>query len=99
IEVVGRDEELAAVRVFLDAARRAPAAFLLEGEAGVGKSTLWLAGVEYACGEGLRVLVSRPAAAESNLAYVGLGDLFEEVVADLLPALAPARRRAPEGAL
>jgi DNA-binding CsgD family transcriptional regulator len=72
---------------------------VLEGDAGIGKSTLWLAGVEHARSQGLRVLSSRPAEAEHGLAHVGLGDLFDDVLNDVLPALAPPRRRALEGAL
>ena len=40
------------------------AALVLEGEAGIGKSTLWLAGVEAARERGLRVLSARPAEVE-----------------------------------
>ena len=48
---------------------------------------------------GLRVLSSRPAEAERALAHVGLGDLFEGVLDDVLPALSAPRRRALEVAL
>ena len=98
-EVVGREEELASVRAFVDGADEGSAALVLEGEAGIGKSTLWLAGVEHAGAQGLRVLASRPAEAERSLAYVGLGDLFEDVLDDVLPALPAPRRRALEVAL
>jgi hypothetical protein len=46
-----------------------------------------------------RVLASRPAEAELSLAYVGIGDLFESALDDVLPRLSPPRRRALEGAL
>ncbi len=98
-EVVGREEELASVAAFVDEARDGPAALVLEGEAGIGKSTLWLAGVEHARAQGLGVLSARPAEAERSLAYVGLGDLFEDVLDDVLPALTPPRRRALEIAM
>src|SRR5215212_5050019 len=98
-EIVGRDEELASVHVFIDQARQGPVALVLEGEAGIGKSTLWLAGVEHARARGLRVLSSRPAEAERGLAHVGLGDLFEDVLDDVLPRLSVPRRRALEVAL
>ena len=48
---------------------------------------------------GLRVLTSRPSEAERGLAHAGLGDLFEDVLDDVLPSLAPPRRRALEVAL
>jgi hypothetical protein len=66
---------------------------------GIGKTTIWLAGVEAARERGLRVLVSRPAEAERELAHVVLGDLFEGVLDDVLPALAAPRRHALEFAL
>jgi DNA-binding CsgD family transcriptional regulator len=98
-EIVGREAELACLNGFIEAVRGAPAAVLLEGEAGIGKSTLWRAGVERARAAGLLVLSSRPAEAERGLAHAGLGDLLEDVIDDVLPALSMARRRAMEVAL
>jgi DNA-binding CsgD family transcriptional regulator len=98
-EIVGREEELGSLRAFLGAVREGPAALVIEGDAGIGKSTLWLAGVEHAHAQGWRVLSSRPAEAEHGLAHVGLGDLFEDVLDDVLPALSVPRRRALEVAL
>jgi len=100
-DVVARAEELTVLDAFLD--RRVgvggPVALALEGEAGIGKSTLWLAAVEGARERGFRVLSSRPAESERGLAHAGLGDLFDGVLGDVLPALAPPRRRALEVAL
>jgi predicted ATP-dependent serine protease len=56
VDVVGREEELAALDAFVGRAEGGPAALVLEGEAGIGKSTLWLAGVEHARTRGWRVL-------------------------------------------
>jgi hypothetical protein len=98
-EVVSREEELASVHAFISAAGAGSAALVIEGDAGIGKSTLWLAGIQHARGRGLRVLSSRPAEAECGLAHVGLGDLFEDVFDDVLPALSAPRRRALELAL
>src|SRR5215217_3883602 len=101
LELVGRDEELGALSAFLD--RRAegegPFAISLEGEAGIGKSTLWHAAVEEACRRGRRVLSARPAESERGLAYAGLGDLLDGVLEDVLPELSAPRRRALEVAL
>jgi DNA-binding CsgD family transcriptional regulator len=98
-EIVGREAELGSLYGFVDDLRGGPTAFVLQGEAGIGKSTLWLATVEYASTQGLRVLSSRPAEAERSLAYVGLTDLFEDTVDDVLPVLTLPRRRALEVAL
>ncbi|MGZ4394143.1 MAG: AAA family ATPase, partial [Gaiellaceae bacterium] len=98
-EIVGREEEFSALRAFIGDVEEGPAALVLEGEAGIGKSTLWLAGVEQARASGLRVLSARPAEAERSLAHAGLGDLFDGALEQVLPALAPPRRRALEGAL
>ena len=99
-EVIGRNDEIKQLRAFLDAeAIDGPRALVLEGEAGIGKSTLWLAGLELAQERGLRVLSSRPAEAEQDLAFAGLGDLLEGLMDEVLPALPPPRRHALEVAL
>jgi DNA-binding CsgD family transcriptional regulator len=84
-EVVGRDEELDVVRAF--PAGEGSVALLLEGEAGIGKTTLLREAVDAALAAGACVLIARPAAAESELAFSGLGDLLagvlERVVSEL----------------
>ena len=45
--VIGRDEELAAIEAFLADVDRGPAALVLSGEPGIGKTVLWEAGVEH----------------------------------------------------
>ena len=77
----------------------APSALVLEGEAGIGKSTLWLDGLDLARGSGIRVLASRPAEAERALVHAGLGDLLEDVLEEALPHLAAPRRSALEVAM
>jgi DNA-binding CsgD family transcriptional regulator len=99
VEIVGRDEELATLHAFVGRAEGGPVALVLQGEPGIGKSTLWLDGVEHARALGRRVLVSRPAQAERALAHVGLGDLLEDALDDVLPSLTAPRRRALEVAL
>jgi DNA-binding CsgD family transcriptional regulator len=98
-ELIGREEELACINAFVNEVRDVHAALLLEGEPGIGKSTLWLSGCEHARQQGMRVLSARPAEAERSLGHVGLSDLFEDVLEDVLPALAVPRRRALEVAL
>jgi DNA-binding CsgD family transcriptional regulator len=99
LEIVSREEELTSLHGFITGGGGEPAALVLEGEAGIGKSTLWQAGVEQARARGLRVLSSRPAEAERGLGHVGLGDLFDEILDDVLPELPAPRRRALEIAL
>ena len=98
-EIVGREAELASLNAFIAEMEGGPAALVLEGEAGVGKSTLWGAAVEHARVRGLTVLSSRPAEAERGLGNVGLGDLLEGVIDDVLAALLTPRRRALQVAL
>jgi DNA-binding CsgD family transcriptional regulator len=96
-EVVGREPELARIRAFVQrSGDDGPSGLVLQGEAGIGKTTLWRAGVEHARALGLRVLSARPTEAESSLGPVGLHDLLEDVVADVLPLLAAPRRLALE---
>jgi DNA replication protein DnaC len=51
-ELVGREEELACINAFVDEVHDGHTALLLEGEPGIGKSTLWLSGCEYARQQG-----------------------------------------------
>src|SRR4249920_559241 len=64
---------------FLASATSGPSALLIEGEPGIGKTTLWLATQELARDRGFRVLSARAAAAESVLAYTALADLLDGV--------------------
>jgi hypothetical protein len=73
--IVGRPEESRAISGFLASTANWPAALLVEGEAGIGKTTLWSFGVEHARALGFLVLSARAAAAESVLAYTSLADL------------------------
>jgi DNA-binding CsgD family transcriptional regulator len=84
-EVIGRDEELARIFAFLD--REPPGALLLEGAAGIGKTTLWHTGVIEAEGRGHAVLACNPGGAETHFSLSGLRDLlegvFDEVASEL----------------
>jgi DNA-binding CsgD family transcriptional regulator/tetratricopeptide (TPR) repeat protein len=74
--IVGREQELAAVRAFVAGVDGAASSLLLSGDAGSGKTTLWRVGVEEAESNGLAVLTTKPLEAEAKLAYAGLGDLL-----------------------
>jgi DNA-binding CsgD family transcriptional regulator len=96
---VGRDLEWSAIEAFLDRSVEGPAVLVIEGAAGIGKSTLWLDAVDRARERGYAVHSSRPAETERLLANVVLGDLFEDVRPEELATLPPPRRRAFESAL
>ncbi len=98
-EIIGREGELSVVHAFLDRPAEGLRALVLEGEAGIGKSTLWLAGVAFARERSFTVLTSRPAEAERTLPYVVLGDLFAAAEPEALENLPAPRRRAFESAL
>jgi DNA-binding CsgD family transcriptional regulator len=98
-DIIGREPELGSVSAFLDRSAEGPAGLVIEGEPGIGKSTLWLTAVAAARERGLLVVSSRPAEAERELAHVGLGDLFEDALAQVAPRLSTPRRRALEIAL
>jgi DNA-binding CsgD family transcriptional regulator len=97
--VVGREREWSVIERVLDQAAHGPIALVIEGQAGIGKSTLWAQAVEAARERGFDVLASRPAESERRLANVVLGDLFASTATEDLAGLAPPRRRAFESAL
>jgi DNA-binding CsgD family transcriptional regulator len=72
---------------------------VLAGEAGIGKTTLWLASIDAAAARGYRILCCRPSDAETGFAFAGLGDLLGAVACDVLPELPAIQRRALEAAL
>src|SRR3990172_9168871 len=100
VEIVGRDAELAMIEnVVSRAPDRLPAALVLEGEAGIGKTTLWRTAVEHAEAAGHRVLSCVLAQGESRLAFAGLADLAAEALEGGSVALAEPQRAALEEAL
>ena len=98
-DLVGRDEELAAVVAFLESTESLPGALLLQGEAGIGKTTLLRAGIAAASQSGFCVLSTRPVEAESSLSFVALGDLLEERLEEVQDALPGPQRQALRVAL
>lgn len=96
--LIGREQELNAVRAFLSTRRDGPAVVVLEGEAGIGKTTLWEA-VIAAEKSGRTVLRARPAEAEMALSFAGLSDLLGGVLERALSGLPSPQRRALEVAL
>lgn len=75
-DLVGRDAEISAAIGWAESLTRGPAGMLIEGEAGIGKTSLWLDAIACAADRGAQVLVARPVQAEISLGYAGLGDLL-----------------------
>jgi MoxR-like ATPase len=68
---------------------------IVEGEPGIGKTTLWWEVVEQVRMRGARVLVARTSPVESVLAYTALADLCAGVDGELLDDLPETQRRRP----
>jgi DNA-binding CsgD family transcriptional regulator len=99
VELIGRDAELVSIKGFLDAVDAGPAALVLSGEPGIGKTVLWELGVQEARMRFGHVLSCRAAEAEAALSFSGLSELLTDVFDEVVPSLPPLRRRAIEVAL
>ena len=91
---IGRDGEVEKISAFLEHVERLPSALLLEGEPGIGKTTLWRRGVAEAKQRGYRVLSCSPAEGEAELAYAAIADLLEERLSEVEERLPLPQRRA-----
>lgn len=98
-DVVGRGVELAALEGVLRAAREGLRVVVVEGEAGIGKTTLWREGLARGAAAGFRVLACRAAQAESRLSFAALGDVLASVEESAFVVLPGPQRRALEVAL
>lgn len=97
--VIARARELGAIERFVAAGADRAAVLVLEGEPGIGKTTLWEAGIDAARSRGLRTLTSRASGTEAQLSFAGLTDLLDDVDDEAFAALAPPQRVALEVAL
>lgn len=92
LQLIGRDAELSAVDALLDAVPSGTSVLVLEGDAGIGKSTVWRAGIARARARGFRVLSARADSSESAAAYSSLAELLADVdTAELDHLPAPQR--------
>jgi DNA-binding CsgD family transcriptional regulator len=98
-KVVGRASELDAIERLLDSLEEGPAALVLEGEPGIGKTTLVLAGIEMARRRGMQVYACAGSSSDARLAYAALADLYREVDTEALQDLPPPQRDAVDAAL
>src|SRR5262245_26140913 len=97
--VVSRPLEFRAVTEFLRSASRQPSGLVIEGEPGIGKTTLWLSAVEQARDSGYQVFSARVGQAESMLAYAAVADLLRDIDATLLGELPDVQRVAVDRVL
>ncbi len=73
-DILGRDDELGELRAFVT--RDGPRSMVIEGEAGIGKTTLWRAAADEARARGIGVLSCSPAGGETRLSFAALSDLL-----------------------
>src|SRR3954469_13972189 len=97
--VVGRDAELACADAFLASAAEGPAALVIEGDAGIGKTTVWRLVVARAEERGFNVMAARPAEVETKLALGAVSDLLEGVPSEAFAVLPAPQRHALDVAL
>ncbi|WP_220183083.1 helix-turn-helix transcriptional regulator [Sphaerisporangium album] len=95
---MGRERDLARIGDFADQAAFQGGAFMLLGEAGVGKSALLDVAAARATAAGHRVLRASGAQFEAEVSFAGLHQVLSPLFASL-PALSPAHERALSVAL
>jgi DNA-binding NarL/FixJ family response regulator len=98
-ELFGRESELRQIETFLNHATAGTAALVLEGEPGIGKTSLWLRAVSAAKERGWIILSCRSVEAEARLSFAALGDLIGAVEDAVLEELPAPQRRGLEVAL
>lgn len=91
--IVGRAEEIGTLGAVLADRRPEPRAVLIEGEPGIGKTTLYQQLLATAREGDLTVLSCRPTRSEMDLSYVGLVELLGAVPDETLDALPAPQSR------
>jgi DNA-binding CsgD family transcriptional regulator len=94
IGAVDRRVESEAIAAVLASALGGPAGLIIEGEAGIGKTTTWFAAVDAARAQGFQVLTARSSQAESTLAYTAVADLLGDLDAPVVDGLPDVQRLA-----
>lgn len=97
--MLGRGAEWARIEAGLAALPDGGVVIALQGTPGVGKTTLWQAGVTGARAQGFTVLASAPGEPDAGLAFAGLGDLCAELPDEIVDELPEPQRRALSRAL
>ena len=86
VRAIGRERELEATAQLVSGLDAGAGALILEGEPGIGKTTVFNDAVAHARGASV-VLSCRPAKAEAPLGFTSLTDLLEPVIDDVMPSL------------
>ena len=97
--MIGREGELRLVESFLAGPGPGTHGLVLQGEAGIGKSTIWQAALDSAAARGYRVVLTRPTEPEARLPFAGLNDLFGDLADTWGRELAPPQQGALDVAL
>ncbi len=97
--LIGRRDESASLERLLSGTDQGAACLVIEGEAGMGKTTLLEAAVAHARAGGMTVLTCSPTQAEMRLPFVALGDLLDPIPPQILATLPAPQREALEIAL
>jgi DNA-binding CsgD family transcriptional regulator len=84
---------------FLEDGQVTPQVLVLDGEAGIGKTTLFEAAVAEGRRQGFAVFSCRPARAETAFSFAALADLLRAVLPEGLERLPVPQRRALSSAL
>jgi DNA-binding CsgD family transcriptional regulator len=99
-DLVGRDEELAAItHLLLQAAAGGSGSCLIDGAVGIGKTALWNAAVELAGQRGYLVLKAHPVEAETAYSFAAVADLLRPALDEVLKGLPAPQKVALERAL
>jgi DNA-binding CsgD family transcriptional regulator len=92
--LVGREQDIAVVRGFVDGAAQRGGSLLVSGEAGVGKTALIETAAAYAAASGLRLLRATGAQFEANVSFAALHQLLFPLLDSNLSRLSEAHRAA-----
>jgi DNA-binding CsgD family transcriptional regulator len=87
-----RADEFGAITEVLTAVDTFPVGVIVEGAAGIGKTTLWAEAVQWAAAAGFHVLSAQGSPAEARSTFAAAADLLADVDADVLAALPPLQQ-------
>jgi DNA-binding CsgD family transcriptional regulator len=98
--IIGREDELAEIeRVLESVASSGSSVLVIEGEPGIGKTSLGAGALAAARERGFETLTARAVEAEAGLSLAAIGDLLEPVLDAVLPTLPAPQAQALRVAL